>query len=135
MKKILSVLALFSLCIGFLVSCGGGIASGTYTTDVPMMGDIEIKGNTWKQITKIDDDNSFLIVYTYELNGDKDEISLTFDKVVYDGESETVKGLIADMEKEMENEEKKSQTVGIELGEDSFTIAYTAFTKVKYTKK
>ena len=135
MKKIISLMLLTVLCLSFLVSCGGGIASGTYTTDVPMMGDIEIKGNTWKQTTKIDDDNSFLIVYTYELNDDKDEITLTFDKVVYDGESETVKGLIADMEKQMEDEEKKSQTIGIELGEDSFTIAYTSFTKVKYTKK
>ena len=132
MKKIVSLMLLTVLCLSFLVSCGGGIPNGTYTNT--LAGDMEINGNKMIVSTKLGDE-TYSVVSTYKLNGDKDEITITFDKVEYDGDSETVKGIIADMEKEMEKEDSKSQTIDIELGEDSFTLVYSALNKVKYTKK
>ena len=133
MKKIISFALVAVLCHSFLVACGGGpIANGTYANKDGQ--EIVVKGNTMSMV-ETEGEDSVKMTYTYEVNDDKTKITLTFDKVEYDGDKQEIKDSIKEMEEAMAKEDAKTQELGIEITDNAFTLDYGHDYKVTFTKK
>ncbi len=132
MKKILSAILVCCLLVGVafsLVSCASGdIANGTYVCTVD---DYEqtlvIKGDTITMKEMMDDENGIEMVYTYELNADKTEITLTFKEVKAIGSSEDVTATIEYINETMADAEP--ETSDYEATDNGFKVDGQEFVK------
>jgi len=126
MKKILSMTLALCLVVGVmfaLTSCFSAIPGGTYT-----VGDsketVEVKGNKMTMTQSIMGvDVGFVL--SFKVDGDK--ITLTYEETIYDGDSETIKGLIVDMETEFA--EELEGDFDFEKGDGYFKVDGITYTK------
>ena len=127
MKKIISFALALCLVVGVmfaLTSCFGAIPGGTYEIEGTNQ-TVEVKGS--KMTMKQDIAGTEVgIVVAFKVDGDK--IEITYDSVIYDGDNEIVKGIIAEMEEEMG--EEVNGTFDFEKGDGYFVID-----GAKYVKK
>lgn len=124
MKKAISITIAFVLVIASvlaLVSCG--ISAGTYKS---ALGDeIEVSGS---KITRDYEVASVTIGIVQKYSIKDDEITLEYDSFIYDGDSNTVKGLIEDLEDTFADE--FTTTASFEKGD-----GYIVIGGVKYEKQ
>ena len=126
MKKIVSLALALCLIVGVmlsLTSCFGAIPSGTYTIGNSKT-EIEVKGSKMtmkEEIMGVE----IGFVLSYKVSGE--EITIKYEKAIYDGDSETIKGLIADMETEFA--EEFEGTFDFEKGDGFFKMDGVTYNK------
>ena len=141
MKKFLSAalacLMLVSMVL-VLASCGGGL-SGTYVYEEDdMKATLAFKGDKVTATTEYDGEVMMEMEYTYELNDDKTEMTLTASE---DAIKDTIKEMIGEEAYEAldaealdamieEYAEEMNETVEIEIGDD-----YIEIEDMKYEKQ
>lgn len=127
MKKIISLALALCLAVGVmfaLTSCFSAIPGGTYT-----VGDtdetVEVKGDKITMQQEIYNGVTVGIVVSFKVDGE--EITLTYDSVIYDGDNAIVKGIIEEMEEELG--EEVNGTFAFEKGDGYFKIDGVTYNK------
>ena len=129
MKRIVSALLACILLVSslfVLTSCfGGGIPNGTYESKL-LGTELVVQGNTLS-LTQMVDDDGIKMTYTYKLNADKDEITLTFKDIKAIGDNAEIKSAVEEAKKEAASE--SIDPMDFELTENGFKLAGTEYTK------
>ncbi len=147
MKKILSAILVCCLLVGVaftLVSCASGdIANGTYVCEIEYEGvvvseqTLVVKGDTISIKQMMDDENGLEMVYTYKLNDDKTEITMTYKDLKLIGDDEDVKAEFDAMKAELDEatEEELNQTQKFEETDNGFKIGVSEEYMMEYVKQ
>ncbi len=127
MKKIISFALALCLVVGVmfaLTSCFSAIPGGTYTIE-DTESTVEVKGNKMTLQEEIYNGVSVGIVVSFKVDGE--EITLTYDSIIYDGDNAIVKGIIEEMEEEIG--EEVNGTFSFEKGNGYFKIDGITYNK------
>ncbi|MBQ7363043.1 MAG: hypothetical protein IJW48_01190 [Clostridia bacterium] len=102
MKKIVSLALVICLCVGAMLalgSCGlfgGAIPTGVYESVIPGQ-EVTVIGSSLIMTQSISGE-TYDITYTYEVNEDEDEITLTIEEVTYEGDNATISTMLESVE-------------------------------------